>query len=93
MEYNETKKSNLEKKIKDYSLINRSRKYPLGARVLRFLEENKNQWFYVWEVAGKYCDYGLLTHKTDNYLSKYANQGLIDSETIGAFTAYSYKDN
>lgn len=88
---NEIKQKNLETKIANYKPT--SRKYTLRERVLKFLSEHPNDWFYVWEAQGQTCEYGFLSHKTDNEFSYLANKGLIEKHEIGKYTAYSHKDN
>ena len=87
--FNEVKQKNLDKKISTYQ--KHPRTHTLREKVLKFLNEHPDEWFYVWEIAGKSCEYGFLSHKTDNELSFLANKGLIDSFDIGAYTAYSAK--
>lgn len=86
------KEENYQNKLKAYlSRPKYSKKYTLREKVLCFLNEHPEQWFYVWEVERQQCQLGYISHKADNELSKLVKDKLIDSRDIGKFVVYSCK--
>ena len=67
-------------------------KKPQKQKVLEFLQNKPNNWYFVWEIMGSQT-IGFISHKVDQHLSELVRAGEVESRRVGRYALYSLAEN